>query len=53
MRQGLGDTLAKGIKVAAEAMGMADQAIHVKGLEPSGVRSSRAQGHGAGLWNVG
>ena len=36
MRQGLGDTLAKGIKVAAEAMGMADQAIHVKGLEPAG-----------------
>jgi aldehyde:ferredoxin oxidoreductase len=35
-RSGLGDTLAKGIKVAAEQMGMADQAIHVKGLEPAG-----------------
>jgi aldehyde:ferredoxin oxidoreductase len=35
-REGIGDTLAKGIKVAAEAIGMADQAIHVKGLEPAG-----------------
>ncbi|MEW6137069.1 MAG: aldehyde ferredoxin oxidoreductase family protein [Thermodesulfobacteriota bacterium] len=35
-RSGLGDTLAKGIKVAAEQIGMADQAIHVKGLEPAG-----------------
>jgi aldehyde:ferredoxin oxidoreductase len=35
-RRGIGDTLADGIKLAAEAMGMADQAIHVKGLEPAG-----------------
>lgn len=35
-RRGLGDTLANGIKHAAQAMGMADQAIHVKGLEPAG-----------------
>ena len=35
-RRGIGNTLADGIKPAAEAMGMADQAIHVKGLEPAG-----------------
>lgn len=35
-RRGIGDTLAGGIKPAAEAMNMADQAIHVKGLEPAG-----------------
>ncbi len=34
--RGLGATLAKGIKYASEALGMADQAIHVKGLEPAG-----------------
>ncbi len=35
-RRGVGDTLARGIKHAAESFGMADQAIHVKGLEPAG-----------------
>lgn len=35
-RRGIGDTLANGIKRAAESLGMADQAIHVKGLEPAG-----------------
>jgi len=35
-RRGLGETLARGIKYAAEALGMTDQAIHVKGLEPAG-----------------
>lgn len=35
-RRGIGNTLAEGIKHAAEALGMADQAIHVKGLEPAG-----------------
>ncbi len=35
-RRGLGDTLARGIKYAAESFGMSDQAIHVKGLEPAG-----------------
>ena len=34
--RGLGATLAKGIKYASEALGMVDQAIHVKGLEPAG-----------------
>ncbi|WP_136799750.1 aldehyde ferredoxin oxidoreductase family protein [Desulfosediminicola ganghwensis] len=35
-RQGYGDVLADGIKVAAEQWDMVDQAIHVKGLEPAG-----------------
>jgi aldehyde:ferredoxin oxidoreductase len=35
-RRGIGDTLARGIRFAAEEWGMADQAIHVKGLEPAG-----------------
>jgi aldehyde:ferredoxin oxidoreductase len=34
--KGLGKILAKGIKHAAPALGMEDQAIHVKGLEPAG-----------------
>jgi len=35
-RRGVGDLLAKGIKTAAAAWGMEDQAVHVKGLEPAG-----------------
>lgn len=35
-RVGLGDILAQGIKAAAAELGMEDQAIHVKGLEPAG-----------------
>ena len=35
-RRGVGDLLAQGIKKAAAAWGMEDQAIHVKGLEPAG-----------------
>ena len=35
-RRGIGDTLAKGIKTAAKAWNMEDQAIHVKGMEPAG-----------------
>lgn len=35
-RRGIGDTLARGIRLAAEALDMSDQAIHVKGLEPAG-----------------
>lgn len=34
--QGLGKILAQGIKSAAPALGMEEQAIHVKGLEPAG-----------------
>jgi len=35
-QRGLGAVLAKGIKTAAAELDMADQAIHVKGLEPAG-----------------
>jgi aldehyde:ferredoxin oxidoreductase len=35
-RRGAGDLLARGIKPAAEALGLEDRAIHVKGLEPAG-----------------
>jgi aldehyde:ferredoxin oxidoreductase len=35
-RRGIGEVLANGIKYTSEAWGMADQAIHVKGLEPAG-----------------
>ncbi len=35
-RRGHGNTLADGIKTAAEEWNMTDQAIHVKGLEPAG-----------------
>ena len=35
-REGLGGLLADGIRPAAKEMGMADQAVHVKGLEPAG-----------------
>ncbi len=35
-RRDIGDTLANGMKHAASAWGLEDQAIHVKGLEPAG-----------------
>ncbi len=35
-RRGIGDTLASGIKKAAQEWAMEDHAIHVKGLEPAG-----------------
>ena len=35
-RRGIGETLSRGIKEAAQEWGMEDQAIHVKGLEPAG-----------------
>ena len=35
-QRGIGKVLALGIKRAAAELGMADQAIHVKGLEPAG-----------------
>ena len=35
-RRGIGDTLARGIRFASQEWGMADQAVHVKGLEPAG-----------------
>lgn len=35
-REGLGDTLAQGIKEASRVLGAEELAIHVKGLEPAG-----------------
>jgi len=35
-RKGAGEQLAKGIKAAAQAWAMEDQAIHIKGMEPAG-----------------
>ncbi len=35
-RRGIGDILARGIRFASKEWKMADQAIHVKGLEPAG-----------------
>jgi aldehyde:ferredoxin oxidoreductase len=35
-RRGIGETLAMGIRAAAKAWKMEDQAVHVKGLEPAG-----------------
>ncbi len=35
-RRGIGDLLAQGIRKTAQAWDMAEQAIHVKGLEPAG-----------------
>ncbi|MFH0822146.1 MAG: aldehyde ferredoxin oxidoreductase family protein [Pseudomonadota bacterium] len=35
-RRDVGEVLARGIKHAAETWGMADQAVHVKALEPAG-----------------
>jgi aldehyde:ferredoxin oxidoreductase len=35
-RKGLGRILSEGVRSAAEAWGMEDKAIHVKGLEPAG-----------------
>ena len=35
-RKGIGDVFAKGIREAAAVLGLADRAVHVKGLEPAG-----------------
>lgn len=35
-REGIGDLLARGIRVAAREWGLEDLAVHVKGLEPAG-----------------
>jgi len=34
--EGVGSILAKGVKAAAEELGMQDDAVHVKGMEPAG-----------------
>jgi len=35
-REGLGETLARGVRKASEALGLSEIAVHVKGLEPPG-----------------
>lgn len=35
-REGIGEVLAKGIRHAAQALGLEDLAVHVKGMEPAG-----------------
>ena len=42
----LGDIMARGIRGAAAALGMEDQAIHVKGLEPAGYDPRALRGMG-------
>ncbi len=45
-RRGLGDLLADGIRTAAAAWGMSEQAIHVKGMEPAGYDPRLLKGMG-------
>ncbi len=45
-REGIGGLIADGIKSAGEEMGMADQTIHVKGLEPAGYDPRTLKGMG-------
>ncbi len=45
-RDGIGDTLAEGIRHAAKEWGLEELAIHVKGLEPSGYEPRILKGMG-------
>jgi aldehyde:ferredoxin oxidoreductase len=45
-REGIGGLIADGIKAAGEEMGMADQTVHVKGLEPAGYDPRTLKGMG-------
>lgn len=47
-RQGIGDLLAEGIRVAAKEWDMEDIAVHVKGLEPAGYDPRVLKGMGLG-----
>ncbi len=47
-RRGIGDLLARGIRVAAEKWGLEDIAVHVKGLEPAGYDPRVLKGVGLG-----
>jgi len=47
-RQGIGDILAEGIKSASKQFGVADRAIHVKGMEPPGYDPRVLKGVGLG-----
>jgi aldehyde:ferredoxin oxidoreductase len=46
LRQGVGGLLAEGIRPASEELGLADLAVHVKGLEPSGYDPRALKGMG-------
>jgi aldehyde:ferredoxin oxidoreductase len=45
-KEGLGETLALGIKGAADKLGLQDIAVHVKGLEPAGYDPRGLKGSG-------
>ncbi len=45
-REGIGGLMAEGIKEFSRAIGMADEAIHVKGLEPAGYDPRLLKGMG-------
>ncbi len=45
-REGIGDILARGIKVAAREWGLEDIAVHVKGMEPAGYDPRSLKGMG-------
>lgn len=45
-RDGIGGLIAEGIKTASKEMGMEDQAVHVKGLEPAGYDPRTLKGMG-------
>ncbi|MBF0388757.1 MAG: aldehyde ferredoxin oxidoreductase family protein [Desulfamplus sp.] len=45
-REGLGGLIADGIKAASAELGMEDQAVHVKGLEPAGYDPRALKGMG-------
>jgi aldehyde:ferredoxin oxidoreductase len=45
-RRGIGDLLARGIKPASEELGLAELAVHVKGLEPAGYDPRPLKGMG-------
>jgi len=45
-RQEVGDLLAQGIKPASEELGLADIAVHVKGMEPAGYDPRALKGMG-------
>lgn len=45
-RQGIGDLLAEGIKVASAELGLEEIAVHVKGMEPAGYDPRALKGMG-------
>jgi len=45
-RQGLGEQMAEGIKTFSKYLGLEEEAVHVKGLEPAGYDPRRLKGMG-------